>query len=136
MSSIGTGYHSQCKFCKKSIKGVRYDVCKTCRTAQAAQQVNTNSNSNATTNEIKVISQAEAKSLQLTNDIGTYGWQRCGSGTWVKTQKQAEAWLRQVMKGDAYRPNNIAYVWQNVYDNQDGNSIMAQKSWGANYYSI
>ena len=48
MSSIGTGYHSQCKFCKKSIKGVRYDVCKTCRTAQAAQQVNTNSNSNAT----------------------------------------------------------------------------------------
>ena len=91
---------------------------------------------NATTYEIKVISQAEAKSLQLTNDIGTYGWQRCGSGTWVKTQKQAEAWLRQVMKGDAYRPNNIAYVWQNVYDNLDGNGIMAQKSWGANYYSI
>jgi len=41
-----------------------------------------------------------------------------------------------VMKGDAYRPNNIAYVWQNVYDNLDGNGIMAQKSWGANYYSI
>ncbi len=86
-------------------------------------------------NTIKVISQAEAKSLQLTNDIGTYGWGRTGNGTWVKTQKQAEAWLRQIMGGERYRPNNIAYVWQNVYDNQDGNGSMAQKSWGANYSS-
>ena len=95
----------------------------------------TNNMDNATS-KIKVISQAEAKSLQLTNDIGTFGWESTGSGTWVKTQKQAEAWLRKVMQGNAYRPNNIGYVWQQEFDNQDGNGFMAQKSWGANYFTI
>lgn len=31
MSSIGTGYHSKCRYCGKQIKGARYDLCKTCR---------------------------------------------------------------------------------------------------------
>ncbi len=87
-------------------------------------------------NEIKVISHADAKGLQLSNDIGTLGWGRTGSGTYAKTQKQAEAWLRQVMKGDQFRPNNIGYVWQQEYDNRDGNGVTLQRSWGANYFTV
>ena len=39
MSSIGTGYHERCIFCKKSIKGVRHIICKSCRTSKTPQEV-------------------------------------------------------------------------------------------------
>ncbi len=94
----------------------------------------TNDMSNATS-KIKVISQAEAKSLQLQNMIGTLGWNAFSFGTWVKTQKQAEAWVRKVMQGSFMRPDNIYYVWQSEYDNQDGNGYMSQRAWGASAYT-
>ena len=88
---------------------------------------------NKITNEIKVISQAEAKNLLLANAIGTFGWNAGSLGTYAKTQKQAVAWVRKVMQGNAYRVYNIGYVWQNVYDNQDGKGTVAQPEWGANF---
>lgn len=39
MTSIGTGYHEQCGFCKKKIKGVRYCFCKSCRTSKTTQEI-------------------------------------------------------------------------------------------------
>ena len=39
MTSIGTGWHEQCVFCKKRIKGVSYCICKSCRTSKTPEEI-------------------------------------------------------------------------------------------------